>query len=604
LRHGIPLILGILLALILGLSWLGFPGFLTRWILATANEGDYFMTASRVKLDLRGGLDAFDVMVYRKGLTGPPLLETRQMQVLFHWLEMPHAGESRIKELRASRGIIRPLWGQGGSGRPAETNAAARGNLAGAVPAAVARRVMTVTLTDFDVLGVWVEEVKTQVQIDDGSFRLSGLSGRVGRDLQRGAIEGTLAWDSRQQARGHLVTSFDPHALVPVCALFYPKALPVLDLYSFPSTPPRLDLAFEADWRTSLTVRVEGKMTASQFAFRGAGIGFANVGGAYVYENGASHLKLDPFLIVVRGRKAWGKAEYDFGARTSSFEVISEIDMAAALRLAGVKEQAVESWQFEEGSRIVAKGVLDLQVPERSRVEATVEGSSVGYGLIQAHDYAFRYQRDGQTNLFTEVRGKVGGGSFSGTVSMEPGGDGSNRVSRVRAEIIHADADELIKILSGNRVWRTAGKLYGTVEWVMMSGASGKCPLAAEGQLTLRNATVLKLPLFDGLKANLARVAPGVDFSQTPVDSRVSFKLVKGRVESQDITIECGPVVLAAKGSCGLDGTLDFTVGVRAVKKKGGLGKALASLLPSGSLPDFKLEGTLDAPQWRRIASK
>jgi len=609
LRHSVSLLLGVLVAILLGLAWLGFPGFLTRWILATANEGDYFITASGVKLDLRGGLDASDVVVYRKGVTGPPLLETKQMQVLFHVFETRHTGEARIKELRARRGIIRPLWKRGSAGgsaggSAAETKAVTGGAAAGAPAGAVMRMDMDVTLADFDVLGVWVEEVKTKVQVNEGGYHLSRLSGRVGRDLQRGSIEGTLAWDPRHQARGHLITSFDPHALAPVCTMFFPRALTVLDRFSFPATPPRLDLTFEAGFGTSLNVRVEGKMQASQFAYRGAGIGFSNVGGTYVYGNGTNRLRLDPFLFVVSGRKARGKSEFDFMAQTSSFEVSSAIDMASALRLVGVKEQAMESWQFEEGARIAAKGTVDFRIPERSRVEATVEGERVGYGLVMANDYVFRYQRNGLTNLFSDVRGKVGGGSFSGSVSMEPGLDGSNRVSRVRAEIIHVDVDELMKSFSTNRAWRTTGKVYGTLEWAVMTGASGTKPVSAQGQLTLRNAKVLRLPVFDGLMTTLARVVPGVNFRQTAVESQFSLKLVKGRVESQDITIECGPVVLAAKGSCGLDGTLDFTVGVRVVKKTGGFGQAIASLFPSGSLMDFKLEGTLEAPKWSRIGSK
>lgn len=597
--------LGIIVIILLGLSWLGFPGFLTRWILETVNEGDYFITASDVKLDLRGGVDASDVVVYRKGLTGPPLLETKQMRVLFHVFETRHAGETRIKELRASGGIIRPLWTPAQVGGGGETKTGKVGAAVSVAPAGrIARMDMDVILSDFDVLGVWVEEVKTKVQVDEGGLRLSRLSGRVGRDLQRGSVEGTLAWAPHQHARGHLITSFDPHALAPLCTLFFPKAIPVLDRFSFSATPPRLDLTFEADLGMSFNVKVEGKMQASQYAYRGAGIGFANIGGSYAYGNGTNRLKLDPFLIVVSGRKARGRADFDFISQTSSFVVISAIDMAATLRFAGVKEQAMESWQFEEGSRIVAKGDVDFLVPERSRVEATVEGERVGYGQVQANDYAFRFQRHGLTNFFSDIRGKVGGGSFSGSVTMEPGLDTSNRVSRVRAEIIHADADELMKILSTNLMRRTLGKLYGTVEWVVVTGASGTVPASAQGQLTLRNAKVFRLPVFEGLLASLERVAPGVNFRQAAVESQFSFQLIKGRIESRDIKIECGPAVFAAKGSCGLDGTLDFIVGVRLLKKPGVLGQALSSLLPSGTPIEFKLEGTLESPKWSRSVYK
>jgi hypothetical protein len=591
------------MALVLGLTWLGFPGFFTRWILETANQGEYFVTANHVKLDLRGGIKAFDVMVYRKGITGPPLLETRSLQVLFHLFEAPHAGGSRIKELRARGGVIRPLWGAGGeTGRGVVADSALSSSKSRAGKSAWMD--VDVTLNDFDVLGVWVEELKTGIQVKDGECRLSRLSGRVGRDLQRGTVEGSLAWKHRQQAIGHMVTSFDPHVLMPVIKRFYPDAIPVLERFSFPAAPPRLDLAFEVGLGGALRVKVAGRMQASQYAYRGAGIGFANVAGDYVYGNGTNRLKLDPFLIVVGGRKAEGKTEFNFTARTTPFEMISAIDMASVLRLAGVRDQALEPWTFEGGATIVAKGEINTKTPERSALEATVEGAHVGFKSVQVSDYMFRVLGRGLTNQFSDIRGKIGGGSFFGSVLWEPASTGSNRVIRARAEIIHVDTDELLKIISTNRAWRTAGKLYGNIEWVALDGDSGASPLSVQGQFTVRNARVLRLPLFGGLTASLKRLSSGFDPGATTAELRFSFQLNKGRVESRDIQMECGWVTLSAQGSCGLDGTLDFTVEAHLARKPGMLGLAMASLFPAGTKIEFKLDGTLESPEWRRVDSR
>ncbi len=605
LYHGLPFVLGVGAALVLGLAWLGVPGFLTRWILETANQGEFFVTANHVKLDLRGGIKASDVMVYRKGITGPPLLETRSLQVLFHLFEAPHEGGSRVKELRARGGVIRPLWGSGGEtglglGAAGESGLPSLKSQAGAS----ARMDLDVTLNDFDVLGVWVEELKTGIQVKDGECRVFRLSGRVGRDLQRGTVEGSLAWKLRQQAIGHLVTSFDPHVLMPVLKRFYPDAIPVVERFSFPAAPPRLDLSFEMGLMSPFSVKVAGRMQASQYAYRGAGIGFANITGDYVYGNGTNRLKMDPFLIVVGGRKAEGKSEFNFASQTASFEVISAIDLASVLRLAGVRDQALEPWTFEGGSTIVAKGETNAKAPERSGFEATVEGTQVAFKSVQAHDYTFRVLGHGLTNQFSDIRGKMGGGSFFGSVLREPASPGSNRVLRAKAEIIHVDADELLKIFSTNRAWRTAGKLYGTIEWVALDGDSGAVPLSAQGQFAVRNTRIFQLPLFQGLTANLKRLAAGFDAGDTTADLRFSFQLSKGRVESRDIQMECGWVTLSAQGSCGLDGTLDFTVEAHIARKPGMLGLAMASLFPAGTKIEFKLGGTVESPEWRRSDSR
>jgi hypothetical protein len=605
LRHGISFVLGVGVALVLGLTWLGAPVFLTRWILETANQGEYFVTANHVKLDLRGGIKASDVRVYRKGITGPPLLETRSLQVLFHLFEAPHSGGSRVKEVSARGGVIRPLWGAGSeTGHGLEAAIESGFSSSKSQAGASARMDLDVTLNDFDVLGVWVEELKTGVQGKDGECRLSRISGRVGRDLQRGTVEGSLAWKNRQQAIGHLVTSFDPHVLMPVFKRFYPDAIPVVGRFSFPAAPPRLDLSFEMGLKSPYSMKVAGRLQASQYAYRGAGIGFANITGDYVYGNGTNRLKLDPFLIVVGGRKAEGKSEFNFAAQTASFEMISAIDMASALRLAGVRDQELEPWTFEGGSTIVAKGETNAKVPEQSGFEATVEGTQVGYKSVQAHDYTFRVLGYGLTNQFSDIRGKIGGGSFFGSVLLEPTSPGSNRVIRARAEIIHADADELLKIFSTNRAWRTAGKLYGNIEWVALSGDSGTEPLSAQGQFTVRNTRVLRLPLFQELTANLKRLSSGFDSGDMPGELRFSFKLNRGRIESRDIQMECGWVTLAAQGSCGLDGTLDFAVEARLARKPGIVGQAMASLFPSGTKIEFKLGGTLESPEWRRVDSR
>lgn len=603
--HSLPFVLCIGLAFIVGLAWLGVPGFLTRWALETVNEGDYFITATHVKLDLRGGIKASEVVVYRKGIPGPPLIETRSLQVLFHFFEARHSGGSRIKELRARGGVIRPLWGsRDGTRRGGSLTTEAKLLSPNGADGKILQMDLDVTLNDFDVLGVWVEELKAGVRVDKGEYRLSRVSGRIGRDLQSGTVEGTLALTPLKRATGHLVTSFDPHALTPVFKRVWPDSLSVLERFSFPAAPPRFDLVFDADLRKPYGVKASGRVQASQYAYRGAGIGFANISGDYVYGSGTNRLKLESFLIVVGGRKAEGKTEFNFAAPATTFEAISAIDMASVLRLTGVREQTLEPWTFEGGSAIVAKGQVNTIAPERSFLEATVEGKRVGFESLQATDYAFRFMGRGLTNQFFDIRGKMGGGSFFGSVLLEPATDESNRVTRVKAEIIHVDADELIKLVSTNQVWRTAGKLYGNIEWMALSGNSGAVPLSAQGQFALRRARIFQLPFFAGLTASLKRFAPGVDFGDTPVEVKFSFTLSKGRIESRDIQMDYGWVTLSAQGSCGLDGTLDFRVEAHLARKPGMLGLALASLFPAGTTIEFKLGGTLESPQWKRVESR
>ena len=593
-RQTLLLSAGIFAALLLGLSWLGFPGFLSRWVLAAANEGGYFIVAYDVKLDLRGGLKASDVEVYRKGVVGSPFIEAREIRIIFRVFDRARRGVSRIKEVRARGGIIRPV-GRGGLMAWDMPVTPANGHMAGK-DTGQAR--MTVFLVDCDVMGVWVESMQASLSIDHDGGALSQATGRVGRDLQRGSLEGSMTWKRGGKADGRLLTTFDPRALLPVCRLIHPDAVPILERFSFASTPPRIELSFDSDPARDVALKITGRMQATQYAYRGVGIGFVNISCDYVHGNGTNRLRLDPFLMVVGGRNAEGVADFNFIDETADFELVSGIDLAAALRLVGLKEQMLESWNLGDGARLMAKGRIDYRAPEHTWIDASVEGAGIAFGQVQAGECGFHYSSRGMTNQFADIRGKIGSGSFSGFVLLAPDLSGTKRTSRIKAELMHLDVDDGFKLLTTNPAWRAEGKMYGTVELAGEGGGGRMWPETGQGQLTLRNTHMFRLPLFAGFMKHLDRIIPGLDFFGSPVDVHFSFEVRHGRVVSRDIQIDDGPASITAQGSCGLDGSLDFIVNVQLMKKPGFLGQAIAGLFPKAKGIEFALTGTLASPKW------
>ena len=588
---------GMVLALLLGLAWLGFPGFLTRWILSDINEGNYYVEAHNLRLDLRGGLKASNVSIYRKGVVGPPFLEARELKIVFRLLERPRAGVSRIKGLQVKGGVIRP------DGGPAflMPDAGIAGRRRGAEQGVKnARQIMNleVMFRDFEVMGVYVDPLHAGVQVGSEGVRLAGVSGFVGRDMQRGAVDGHMAWTWNRQATGRLVTTFDPRALIPPGRSFYPAAASLLEQFSFSGTPPRLDFSFETDMGKAWSFRAKGRIQASRYAYRGAGVGFANVMVEYACSNGVNRLTLDPFLIVAGGRQAEGRAGFDFTAGTADFDVTSAIDLATVLRLSGIKEQALESWHLEEGARVTARGCLDYKAPERSVVEASVEGSRIGFSRIDATDYGFRFSAGGRTSQFSEVHGKIGNGSFSGSAVLIPEASGSTPVRHVQVELIHVDAEEVLAGLTADPKWRTDGQLYGNVDLADSGSGTSLTALSGRGQATLRNSQIFKLPLFVNLAGELTRAFPGLDFMNSRADVHVSYEVRNGRIVIRELQVDDGPVIVTAAGTCGLDGTLDFSVKVQLMKKSESLVRAIAGMFTAEKGMEFTLGGTLGSPQW------
>ncbi|MEI6563865.1 MAG: AsmA-like C-terminal region-containing protein [bacterium] len=602
-RPALIMIVGGTFAIILGLAWLGFPRIVTRWILASVNDGDYYVQAHDVKLDLRGGLKARDVMIYRKGITGPPFLESRELRVLFRLFERPAAGQTRLKALQANEGILRPLWGLSPSGRKHTTKDT---SLLGTVRQendAIRIMDVDVALSDFDVLGVWVEKVHTSVVVDAEGVRLNRLSGEVGRDLHRGSVEGQLVWLYSGLFSGRVVTAFDPHALLPICRSFYPQAVGMLDRFSFPTTPPRLDITFEAGMFPDLTLTARGRVQAANYAYRGAVIGLANLMVEYSFGNGTNRLKLDPFSIMIGGRNARGQVEFDFGSGSANFRVRSEVDMAAILRLLGLKERLMDPWHFEKGALMLATGRVDFVHPETSEVDAAVEGAKVEIKGIPLTDYAFKYQNRGYAHAFTDIKGKTGGGSVSGSAQLSVGQPGTNWVAHVTAEIINADADEVLKMISAKPNWRLEGKAFGNLEVSVGGGDMPMAGLSGRGQLTVRKAGVFKNPLASGLVATWGQRVRTMDLAGLYADARFSFAIKDGRLSSQDLIVEGAGFGLEAQGSSGFDGSLDWIVKPVVPKSKGALGQVLTTLFSPVKTSGYSLTGTFENPVWRPAVS-
>ncbi len=588
-----------LMIVVLGLSVLGFPEFLTRWILADVNRGDFFIQTHDVYLDLGGGFNARNVRVYRKGLLGPPFLEARECRILYRLFDRSRSGRSRIKELKAFDGTLRPLWSftSMGSNWPA----------AGAIKifppsregAFIKEVDLDVALFNFEVLGVWVERVKASVQVEQKGVFFSRLTGKIGREMHSGTVDGTLAWHQNGQVAGRLATTFDPRALIPVCQLFYPEAVGVLDQFSFPAIPPRMDFTFEAKSKPVLSGTATGRIQASNYAYRGAIIGYASMTGKWGFGEGTNWMRIDPFTLTMEGRQARGQVDFDFISGEADFQVRSEVNIAAVLRILGLKEYLMAPWDFEAGARVVAKGRMGYSHPENSKVEAMVEGSRIGYKGIYFNDYSFDYKNSGFTHTISNFRGNTGGGFVSGSAVLLADRHGDHWTADVKTEIINADTDELLKLINTNPVWRVGGKAFGTLE---VSGMGAE--LKGQGQLTIREARIFKSPLASGLLAGWGRISRDLDLADLPAEARFSFVLSHNQINSRDFFMEAGSLGLEAQGGCGMDGSLNWHFHPLLMKKSNAKWRTMTSFFMPMLKGDVELTGTFDKPEWHFLSSK
>lgn len=583
-------------AVMLGCTVIGFPDFLKQWFLSEINKGEFFVQAQAVHLDWRGGVKAGHVRIYRKGIPGPPFVEMRECRLSYHLFQSPQAGRTRLKEIVAKDGILRPLWNTHALG--ADRQRELHGEMSSGANASFPFREvdLDIALSNFDVLGVWVNCANTSLHVDASGIHLSRLSGNLGRELHAGAIEGTLVWGKNGRISGRVATSFDPHALLPAMKTFYPGAVGILDYCSFPTVPPRADVTFEIETEPMLLFRAKGRLQASNYAYRGAVIGYASMSGEYSFGGGTNRLRIDPFSLTIRGRHARGHMDVDLNRAVSAFEIDSDVNLASLLRLAGMKESFMKDWDFDEGTRVVARGWVVHSGSRDSEIDAVVEGARISYRSMAFSNYQFNYTGRGMTHAFSHVRGNIGGGSISGSAVIAPGDSSRTMVGEVNAEIINVDSGEILKLATTNLSWRSTGKLFGTLHFDGI-GAN----LAGQGQLTLRSARLFQSPFGVGLLREWGLYSQGLELADLPVEARFSFDLKGDRIASRDVQIEVGNLALTAQGGCGLDGSLDWIIKPTPVPANGVVRAVMAALKPI-RLGEFSLTGTIKDPQWRSLS--
>lgn len=581
--------LAILLIALAGLTWIGVPDFLTRRLVAHVNRGAFFCQVSGVTLDWRAGLVTRDVRIYRKGALGPPFLEARTASFWLHPFAWRSGDPGCIKSVVLERGVLRP------------SIVSATGRL---VPGDGATWDMALRLQQFDVCGTWIEHLDGVLRADQTGGTISRLAGVVGREAQAGAVHGTVSWTWERGLHGQFETAFDPHALVPLCRTFGLTSIRrTLEWFSFASGPPDAELSVMVRAGDPAQVTVKGHVQASDFAYRGAGIAFANVELAYA-STGTGRLSLNPLMLVIGGRNVSGRVEIELGGGRIDFETLSTADIPTLARIAGYEGGGLlDTCRFGRGTRVYAKGVVRPDAPEASDVEAYVEGSNLGIGSMVADECSFRFNQKGTTNLLSDIRGKIGGGSFTGSAVLTPVGpvEVPGMRYQVKGEVINVDFQRLRSLWSTNSAGRVDGKLYGSVE---LSGRTGPNPLASlvgQGYLNMRRGFVFRLPLFGGMTDALASALPGLDIALRQTDVSVPFEILNGRLISDDAQVEGDVLSLSAHGYCRLaDGQLAVDVQVRPLKEKGLLGQTVRALTyPVSRLFEFRLDGTIDEPRWR-----
>jgi hypothetical protein len=460
---------------------------------------------------------------------------------------------------------------------------------------------MELRLEDVDLLGMDVRRAQARVRMDGGGVAFSGVDIGVGDEVHAGTLQGEVAWTADGSVVGRLATRIDPHAVHSFMRECGWDISAVLDRFSFHGEPPVIDMTFEVPASTGRVSVVGGRFQASQFAYQGAAIGFANIAWKHEWGGGRRRLMLNPMVLVIAGQSVTGGVTIDLERGWVEGEAVSTVEFPTLVRLIGLPTGWLPgNWTVGSQERVYAKGRYAYGDRALTAMEVAVEGRDLNLGRYPLDEVSFKWWMRGVTNEVTDIRGRIAGGSFTGAAQFVPDAVEAGRLRyRVKGEILHAELSSVLAMVSSGVVTGIEGNVYGNIELAGVTGVAGQ-GVVGRGEVNIRSGRIFSIPLFGGLTRALTSRFPGVDMLVLQREARATFEVGGGKVSSHDLRLDGDVFAVEADGACGLDGVLGFVVKVRPATERKVIGPAIRTLaFPFSKLLEFKLEGTLSKPEWK-----
>jgi len=590
---GIAVVL--VLAVILYLSTVGFPGWLTDKILARVNSGSVVLNFSLMRLSpLHMQLVLDDVRLYRKKVLGPPAVEARHVILkldLVAFLKKKFC----LRRIRIVDGTVRPkLFSSPDLPRDTSSSEGRKADFVVEIERCV-------------VQGVDVDMLSIDLHVEGAVIRFDNIGGELSHDGMRGDVSGNMIYDDKTRILdAHLLTQFDPRLLKPLMNEWdMGGTVDLVSQFDFGKKLPKYEARFRKlnDGLGDFTL--DGKFVMNECSYRGIDMQEAR-GGVHIELAGPKALvKVDIAELVRKEGKVKTVFTIDLTRRCVTFEGVSRINAPAFFQMVGVfTNECRQFFRFDGPVKIEAKGMVDYGGLTNSDFKGTVEAERMGIGPLSTESCSFNLSMTGFTNTVTNLQGKMHGGKFSGSAVFVIPSNGQSNVSyTVEAKADDVDFKELVDSTGiGEKERKYTGKLGTRVKVAGLMGNGNGRTAVGEGKVWVKEGHVFTLPVFGGLTEFMRKYVPGVDFVLAQTSASADFTVRDGKVSSNEILVEGGIFSFSGKGDYYFDRRLDFNVKIRLLKKKTVLGKVVQFITdPISELFEFTLKGTLDKPVWSSL---
>ncbi len=573
----------------------GIPRWVVRLMREELAEAGLAFEASTVRLDVRRGVVLADARLFRVGVIGPPAAEARNIVLgldVFSFLRQ----ESALSSVMISDGCLRPSMLCEREPEQAESRRVGRGG----VPAKV-----RVTLERSEVLGIGVERLTFLLEDRGNTLACREVTGRLRRGDMAGDVSGSLSCNMATCVLdAHFETQFDPHLVLPVFEYFeLPVTARLIRRFDFGSTPPRCEFNIHSEFGDSSSTALDGSFWFRDTSYEGVEL-LRGDGSLHVTMAGPSCVVVvDPLFLVRPEGMARGGFTLDYDRDMVEFHARSALHPAALSRLIGVATNEVAEWTFDGPVSMSAEGAADLTGWERMDFTMEVAGRKWGYSNLVAESCSCEAVFNGPTITVSDVKGVLFDGELEGEARfVAPVGDATNTLYSYKASLYRADFEQVARLLAGEQEDEYQGR------FTMLLNASGHMGedyaevMVGSGRLGVDDGRVFMLPVFGGLSKYMTKIIPGLDFVLKQTDASTEFTIAGGRVRSEEINIKGDVLSLGGKGAYRFDRELEFEVQIRLLKSHTIGGRILRPLFyPLSKLFEFRLRGTMDAPDWYLI---
>jgi hypothetical protein len=433
-----------------------------------------------------------------------------------------------------------------------------------------------------------------QLTLNDIQANANGgpLSGNFSLDL------GSKAWSAEVQAQ------CDPG---PVGTLTGGGFQKFIERFSFPEEPPKADLTLSRAF-PGANLYVAGTLEADHFTCGGVPLGHMET--SMVYSNRV--VDLTPLHINRGNEKFDGSIQVDLAADLAFFNAVNSFPPEDIIHILALEKQTVlEQFKVHGPISSSGSGRLDFGKGTHHAFSGTFKADSVEFGRIRTGPLSAAVEGKDAQLLFTNIVARLCDGEVEGSAEFSLFRNDGTAPYHITARLTQLDFAQLTQQLSGTESEHSRGLFSATIDLTADAKAGFWNSVYGSGQTEIENGRLADLPVFGGFLWLIKPVFPMFNlFSLTTFFA--DYKLHDGAVWSDNAQLGGTLFSARGRGHWSPQSGLNFLIRAEPLRQTRE-NKAwyqihlwAADALKEGLSPlfrffEFRLEGSLDNPQWRFV---